>query len=191
MGKQCHTVESLLKFRGDWATHLTRYYFAANILKDFGVENTVLDAGCGCGYGLEILSRYGYKVTGVDSDEENFQYTLKRFNSPKISFLVIPLEKIEKIYEGVVSFEALEHSDDLDKGFEILRKAATNVFIFSVPYKQVNDGTDKIHKHFMLDESRFPKETMFFYQTLDGLIYDRMPTKHSPNTLIGVLKRGN
>lgn len=174
-----YRFDQLMTVHEDAIMHLTRYYFAGNVLKD---AVTVLDAGCGCGYGSDILSKYTPKVTGIDRGQEAIEEARRRFSGP--TFLLSSIEEFWTQFDAVVAFEVLEHLDDLDAGFRLLDMLATKVFIFSVPYKQSPDSNG--HKHFMLDENRFPSDTKFFYQTEDGIIYDYMPKKHPPITLIGM-----
>src|SRR3546814_15557036 len=50
--------------------HVARYRFAAEQLRAHGcrLDNRVVDAGAGCGYGTFILAEAGFRVTAIEQD---------------------------------------------------------------------------------------------------------------------------
>lgn len=82
---------------------------------------SVLDAGCGLGYGLDILGRFAQDARGQDLDP--------RLASPRIT--IAPLQSFpDKSFDVVVSIDVIEHVDD-DHGFvgQLTRLARSRVFI--------------------------------------------------------------
>ena len=51
---------------GNFAFHLFRYLWALR----FAYDRIVLDAGCGSGYGADLLAAVARRVVGVDHDAE-------------------------------------------------------------------------------------------------------------------------
>lgn len=93
-------------YRGD---HLQRYHFFASLAKN----KVVLDAACGAGYGSNILAESGaQKVYGIDIDKEMILKNKQRYPNPKITFISLPCEEIDKLpekFDVIVSFETVEH----------------------------------------------------------------------------------
>jgi SAM-dependent methyltransferase len=102
----------------EWATfgfeHLQRYHFAARIC----AGKRVLDAGCGSGYGSEILSILGAThVTGFDKDEESIRSARQNIaRDGKLDFLCAEIESQQTLaalkdrnLEVVVALELWEH----------------------------------------------------------------------------------
>lgn len=89
--------------------HLARYYFAG----EFVQNKSVLDLGCGTGYGSYYLSQQGAKfVLGTDIDAEAIQYAQANFKSSCLAFFqsdVSHLPLNSQIFDVVVSFEVIEH----------------------------------------------------------------------------------
>jgi len=150
---------------------LVRYYFAAEILSDYEVTGFVLDSECGDGLGTDVLAKAGLHTLGVDENPHVVNYANEHFTeSSRAIFLWKPALSKELKVDAVVSFEAFK---DEKFNLPVLVEMARRIFIFSANY--IPEG------------ALIPEGTQFFYQTEDGLIYDRMPTKHPPIHLIGVV----
>jgi hypothetical protein len=150
---------------------LVRYYFAAEILEECGVQGFVMDVGCGDGLGSDALAKSGFHVVGIDN---SVQYANDHFgDSGRSIFLPSTIEDIKFKVDAVVAFDAFGSDKFKFFLFPVLAEMAKRVFIFSETY--------------IPKETMIPEGTKFFYQTEDGLIYDRMPTKHPPINLIGVV----
>jgi SAM-dependent methyltransferase len=96
----------------EWRTfgfeHLQRYHFAAR----FCQGRRVLDAGCGSGYGSEILALNGAtSVVGVDQDSTSVDAARSHFSANgKVRFDVGEIEQIgEARFDAVVALELWEH----------------------------------------------------------------------------------
>ncbi|MGH2692594.1 MAG: class I SAM-dependent methyltransferase [Actinomycetota bacterium] len=96
--------------------HVAAYRFAARI-----VTGTVLDAGCGEGYGSAILSRRAHRVVSLDLDRPTLTHARQRYRSP--SFVrgdVSDLPLADSSVDAVVALQVIEHLADA-RGF--LREA--------------------------------------------------------------------
>src|SRR3989344_191322 len=69
--------------------HIRRYYKAnENVQKN----QTVFDAGCGCGYGSAILAKKASKVVGVDISPEAIEYAKRKYNTSNIFYYIGNIE---------------------------------------------------------------------------------------------------
>jgi len=84
--------------------HIATYEYAENFVKN----KTVLDFGCGSGYGTEMLSKKAAKVTGVDISTEAVDYAKNNYNSDNLDFKTISELKNEK-FDVITSFQVIEH----------------------------------------------------------------------------------
>src|SRR5919109_2012590 len=93
------------------AEHLARYWLAANLAS--GLE--VLDAGCGVGYGTEMIAGAGAsRVVGVDLSAEAIATASERAGE-LADFQVADVRDLpfnEGAFDLVVCFEVLEHLED-------------------------------------------------------------------------------
>jgi SAM-dependent methyltransferase len=93
------------------ALHLKRYEFAARWCRDA----SVLDAGCGVGYGSAFLGESAAAVLGVDVSEETIDYARRRYGSETVAFRVLDLAALDlpdASFDAVCAFEVIEHVDD-------------------------------------------------------------------------------
>ena len=80
------------------------YKFSTKYIKN----KTVLDYGCGGGYGTEFLSRYTTKsVTGFDIDSNTIKGNSTFFKAKKLNFT--PDIKSLKKYDVITCFQVIEH----------------------------------------------------------------------------------
>src|ERR1039458_9032017 len=112
--------DHLTKQHGEeqWALHTYRYEFANRFVE---VDDKVLDAACGIGYGQEILScQYWVGADRLDSaDQFTLQVDLRTW-APDFS------------YDVFVGLETIEHIDPLD-AYVAAAKRADRVIVISTP----------------------------------------------------------
>lgn len=94
--------------------HLSRYQYAAASIQPGW---TVLDYGCGSGYGLHLLAgETGGLCVGVDKLEA-VAYAQNRYEAPNIQYVAAditrPAARFGK-FDLIVSFDVIEHLDDID-----------------------------------------------------------------------------
>ena len=91
--------------------HLSRYYFASR----FASSRSVLDLGCGSGYGSAILARSARYVIAVDISSEAISYARQSYPQPGIHYLIANCSRLP-ISTGsldlVVCFEVVEHLNE-------------------------------------------------------------------------------
>lgn len=102
---------------GRGSGQLPWYEFAAKIIQ----SKRVLDAGCGLGYGLDVLRRSNKEVWGQDLD----------IRLERAGVIVASLESIpNKSFDAVTCIDVIEHVED-DRAFvaDLCRIARENVFV--------------------------------------------------------------
>jgi SAM-dependent methyltransferase len=85
--------------------HVAAYRFAAGV-----VGGTVVDAGCGEGYGSEILWPISRKVVSLDLDAPTLIHARSRYPSP--SFVrgdLVKLPLADASADGIVALQVIEH----------------------------------------------------------------------------------
>lgn len=131
--------------------HLGRYFFAADIFKNY---SRVLDVACADGYGSKILSQNITNVVGIDRNDEYLNIAKTKYNGDNIEYKLIDLdsETIEGTYDGIVCFETLEHlkypDTFLKNIYNILDDKGT--MILSIPnskYEIIENGKNKDSFH--------------------------------------------
>jgi SAM-dependent methyltransferase len=165
-------------------------YFKELILKDKNKNSiTILDLGCGVGWGCELLSDIpNSQIIGIDIDEKSIIYADTHYKKSNINYLPISAEEClnnELIYDYIVSRGALEH---FDNPLEIIKKLRYRKrLIFDVPYNEPL-GQNCYHKWVNIIEETFKEypNAKFYYEDIKGII---MKEKiGNPNMLMVMLK---
>jgi SAM-dependent methyltransferase len=90
---------------GELEIHVARYAWAFQ----FCEGRTVVDVGCGTGYGTFLLSWVGKSVTGVDRDNEAIAIAARSFPGP--AFRVLDATETLPAADVATCFEVLEYVD--------------------------------------------------------------------------------
>ena len=116
--------------------HLSIYHFASRWCEG----KTVLDAGCGTGYGTNHLVKCGAKkVYGVDASSEAISHGRMNFSGENVEFIVENLTTLSRFedhsFDLIVASNSLEHVEGIDRFFHaawrLLKK--NGVLIVAVP----------------------------------------------------------
>ncbi len=130
------------------AEHLARYRWASARV----ATRRVLDAGCGVGYGSELLSAAGAaQVTGVDISATAVEQSRKR-GTENVSFHVADIAELpfaDGSFDVVVCFETIEHVPDQDLVLDELRRvlAPGGLLAISSPNRDVYQEGNPFHTH--------------------------------------------
>lgn len=183
------------------AEHAHRYLVA----RDFVAGRSVVDVGCGAGYGAEILIGYGDYI-GIDVSPESIVDATARYASPTARFLVSDASATGLPggqYDVATCFEVVEHVEDPES---VVREVArllspTGIALFSTPdkleYNASRDQPNPFHPsemtrdefegivaknfhHHVLMGQRFTQTSVLFdpdSPTAPGMIY-AMPMGH-------------
>ncbi len=105
--------------------HLTRYYWAIDVLKQEAGVRSVLDIGCGAGYGSFILASAlpHVRILGADYDQASIRKAARQYQLPNLAFRFGSLVEWPETlgsgrYDCVVSFDTLEHIEHRELAME-------------------------------------------------------------------------
>jgi ubiquinone/menaquinone biosynthesis C-methylase UbiE len=113
-GDDCRVLP---KNNGEWDSleeyllflkHFAAYDFAKNYVGD----KTVLEVGCGEGYGSRALSNCAGRVIGVDSSAEIINLAKEKYREDNLVYAVAEGQKLpfeSGVMDVVVSFQVIEH----------------------------------------------------------------------------------
>ena len=173
--------------------HISRYCWTNRILDDKlkGRRRpiTILDLGCGSGYGTELLanivSSCPLTIIGVDQDKEAIAYAKKyhkkvQCNKNKIVYKCQSIKKFLNQLESVdwiVAFEILEHLEEMNQVLQLMGEKCQGI-IGSIPYKEKKGN--KYHQHFGLTEQNLlkpMKDYSILFWKQDNRAYSPINTK--------------
>lgn len=100
---------------------------------------SVLDAGCGEGFGVDFLAARNpeLRLVGVDLSEEAVAYANEHFGD-RGRFRTGSLYKLpfsDNSFDTVLCSEVLEHLDEPDRAVKELKRVARNYVVITVPHE--------------------------------------------------------
>jgi 2-polyprenyl-3-methyl-5-hydroxy-6-metoxy-1,4-benzoquinol methylase len=134
--------------------HRGRYLWAAALASD----REVLDAGCGTGYGSEILADADARsVTGIDIAQEAIEQARSNCTHPVCEFQVGSVHELpyeDGRFDLVVCFEVIEHVDQQPRAISELRRVLkdSGVLAISSPNREVYPPGNPHHLHEFVPE---------------------------------------
>jgi len=171
-----HAVEELVR-------HASSYQFFREVIaqhmKMKGTRRaTILDLGCGAGWGSAFLAQLpGVHVIGVDICESALQYAKTYHKHRNTEFYFVDITEFATCmpsYDFIISRNMIEH---VENGIELFTQLKWNdMLLVDVPYREPK-GANLYHFLHMVEESHFKdyEHPLFLYQDLDGLIYEKPP----------------
>ncbi len=122
-----HRLEATHKKSKPYPVHKKMDYGGRyNDIYDLIIENlgntpyhSILDAGCGSGFGTLMLAKiYDAKVTGISISETEIHYAnaiAKQLKIPNVFFVKSDFDAISDMYDAIICVESLKHSHDIKK----------------------------------------------------------------------------
>jgi SAM-dependent methyltransferase len=107
----------------------------------YATGKTVLDFGCGTGYGAYELSRYARRVDAVDISTEAIEFARANYRASNLTFTrigrieVCPLPFEDRIYDLVVSNQVIEHIREPERYLSEAKRVMTEagVLVLATP----------------------------------------------------------
>lgn len=136
--------------------HLARYKFVMRQLKP---SETILEVGCGTGYGSFFLSNYVKKVNAIDIEDDLIDYANKIYQKENIQYQKINLLEDKEFitqnknkYDTIICFEVIEHLPreqglQLMKTINSLKKTNGLAYISTPKYLPLNKRTKNRQVH--------------------------------------------
>jgi ubiquinone/menaquinone biosynthesis C-methylase UbiE len=118
-----------------------RYAIASQLV----IGKSVLDLGCGYGYGTAEIATYKTaRVVGVDVSQEAIQHAHKQYANSGAEYVAATCDHLsfkDRTFDSVVMFEALEHVRDAEACLSEVRRVLTRkgVCVISSPNKAITD----------------------------------------------------
>lgn len=149
MSTETFTGERLPGASGDFAVDMERHLAAYRFAAARAAGRTVLDAGCGEGYGAAMLAETARHVTGVDRAEA-VAVARSRHVHPRLAYREQDLERLESLgerFELVVSFQVIEHLPDPARFLEALAActAPGGTLIVTTPNRLMSVSENPYH----------------------------------------------
>ena len=168
-----------------WNEHVARYWFAVRIAHG----RRVLDAGCGSGYGADVLAREAREVLGIDISGDAIDYARQHYRAANVRFerascLQIPAP--DGSFDLVVAFELIEHLADWRAFLREVRRVLPpdGQFLVSTPnqlyYAEARAalGPNPFHLHefkygeFQSElEAVFPRVALYLENHTDAIVF--------------------
>ena len=169
--------------------HIARYLFAGQIVRD----KSVIDIGCGVGYGSRRLAELGASsVHAFDLSEGAIQHAGKHYGHPKVHFETGNAEQFEteRKFDVAVCFELIEHVRNARKVLGNIKRVLNRegILVMSTP-RALEQKRTHFHEHeFDLDEyisivrEYFPNVEMY----VENNHFSSLVTKNRPTELARV-----
>lgn len=103
-----------------WERHRFAYSYAASMSEG----KSVLDVGCGTGYGAHLLSETASSVLAIDNSPDAIEYCRQNFIAPNLEFRVVDAASLnlDQKFDVVLSFQVIEHLPDPEAFLRSLRE---------------------------------------------------------------------
>lgn len=145
-----------------------RYSWAISRLRKHRVT-TVLDVGCGLGYGTYFISKAGFRVDGIDKSRIAIEVCRKRY--PDINSVIGEFpENIDHKYDAIVANEVIEHVADykvfITGCFDLLN--SNGLLLLTTPNRKYTKNRNPHHVHeFTFEELKelFPRGKIRAFST--------------------------
>jgi ubiquinone/menaquinone biosynthesis C-methylase UbiE len=149
-----------------------RCLYAYEFAREYIHGKTVLDVGCGNGYGTALMSQDALSITGVDYDQPTVDANRTRYKTiPNIAFLQAktpPLPTSDNSIDVITAFQFIEHLEDrpafLRDAYRVLKP--NGVLLLTTPNVKRSLARNPFHVHeYTFDE--FAAELSAIFPTVE------------------------
>lgn len=164
--------------------HKRRYEFASLFVN---IDDSVLDIGCGTGYGCNIMNQRSKYVEGIDLEMDSLEYAIEHYPNCKFTKTDIRNLSIKPQYDIITCFHVLEHLS-LEDGIvflDTISKKTRQICFINVPTDS-KLGINVNHlSEWMADEIKdvtsqyFKRNIMLSQDWASGLIHYPFSEQHS------------
>jgi SAM-dependent methyltransferase len=141
-------------FAYDEARHLAAYLFARELARD----RTVLDAGCGEGFGTALLAETARRVTGIDYAPAAVAAANAAYARPNLEFRHVDVHALPSLglrFDVVTNFQVIEHLADPAAFLTAVRAALApdGVLVLTTPNRLMTASENPYHlREYTADE---------------------------------------
>ncbi|MDZ7262735.1 MAG: class I SAM-dependent methyltransferase, partial [candidate division KSB1 bacterium] len=165
---------------GEISFVFSRHEFAYRYAQNFVHHKTVIDIGCGTGYGCKLLAEKAKFVIGIDYDAEAIHYCRTHYSSHNIQYIQLDassLTMVDRQFDVAISFQVIEHLQEVNNFMTSLKEIVTpnGIIMLSTPNaKKKAKKKNPFHVHEMsYDQFRELLEAHFESFDLLGVAYAR------------------
>lgn len=117
---------------------IARHFCAYKFAEDYAAGRSVLDIGCGEGYGAHFLAGSAGNVMGIDYEASVIDYAKEKYRRDNLVFCSLDIKELttlNKKFEVICCFQVIEHIQDTQKFLESVSSllSENGVFICSTP----------------------------------------------------------
>ena len=122
----------------DYILFLKHKYAYTIADKFINKDSNVLEIGCGEGYGTNFLARSGAHIVALDVDKETIKNARLKYSQKNITFKKFDGYNIsypEQSFDVIISFQVIEHVEDVEKYLENIKKLLkpNGIFLITTP----------------------------------------------------------
>lgn len=181
-----------------------RHRFAYEVALAHVQDKSVLDVGCGTGYGTHLLAQHAERVVGIDRDPSAVAYCRQNYSAPNLTYRVADARELDldDAFDVTLSFQVIEHLPDPAAFLAQLRDRTVPGGIVLITTPNVREPAPESDNPFHLSEMNAPQLTtygsaVFSRADLLGIGYKRpnrlrRAIQHTPLYRMGkLLKRSS
>lgn len=157
--------------------HIRRYAWAT----PFVWQKSVVDLGCGVGYGSYMLSWASRFVTGCDIDFSTIAYAQEAFVAGNLRYELRDISEGVPDAEVYTAFEVIEHLAD---PLPMLKSVNGGTLVWSIPINSATQWHKQVYS--IKDIKTLMVGSEFYYQDNDGQIAPADNAWFDPVYVLGV-----
>lgn len=188
-----HGENELIRHRSSYAFFHSVIFSDLQATSKLGGQVSISDLGFGSGYGCALLSSLPSSlITGVDIGSECETFARKYYSRSNVNYLIQDLTKFipeAESFDYVVSRGVLEHVPDglnLVKNIKFQRRV-----MIDVPYDEAPGNEHHVLTGIKEDSFADLKNCEFFYEDLEGRIFDAVNKPIRANMIMVVISAPN